>query len=178
MAGAAGRRTGCGDLSWICCQWGQFTKCWRSSVNNLPYCFNLTLEFLRFQLLFHEDGSVKGIATNDVGIHKDGSPKVSIQLTCTSLPTLHSLIIASPWQETFERGMELHAKCTIFSEGCHGHLAKQLYSNFNLRENCEPQSYGIGLKELWEIPAEKHRPGRVEHSLGWPLVRRTALSVP
>jgi hypothetical protein len=73
-------------------------------------------------------------------------------------------------QDNFERGMELHAKCTIFSEGCHGHLAKQLYSNFNLRENCLPQSYGIGFKELWEIKPENHHPGRVEHSLGWPLV--------
>ena len=66
--------------------------------------------------------------------------------------------------------MELHAKCTIFSEGCHGHLAKQLYNQFNLRENCEPQSYGIGLKELWEVKPENHHPGRVEHGLGWPLV--------
>ena len=66
--------------------------------------------------------------------------------------------------------MEIHAKCTIFSEGCHGHLAKQLYNKFNLRENCEPQSYGIGLKELWEVKPENHHPGRVEHGLGWPLV--------
>lgn len=77
------------------------------------------------EILYHEDGSVKGVATNDVGIAKDGSPK-----------------------ETFERGMELHAKCTIFAEGCHGHLTKQLSKKLNLRENCEPQSYGIGLKEV------------------------------
>lgn len=77
------------------------------------------------EILYHEDGSVKGIATNDVGIAKDGSPK-----------------------DTFERGMELHAKCTIFAEGCHGHLTKQLVKKFNLREKCEPQSYGIGLKEV------------------------------
>uniref|UniRef100_A0A8C6SZC9 Electron transfer flavoprotein-ubiquinone oxidoreductase n=1 Tax=Neogobius melanostomus TaxID=47308 RepID=A0A8C6SZC9_9GOBI len=70
------------------------------------------------EVLFHEDGSVKGIATNDVGI------------------------------DVFERGMELHAKVTIFGEGCHGHLAKQLYKKFNLRENCEPQTYAIGLKEV------------------------------
>uniref|UniRef100_A0AAY5JWP1 Electron transfer flavoprotein-ubiquinone oxidoreductase n=1 Tax=Esox lucius TaxID=8010 RepID=A0AAY5JWP1_ESOLU len=76
------------------------------------------------EVLFHEDGSVKGIATNDVGIAKDGSPK-----------------------DVFERGMELHAKVTLFGEGCHGHLAKQLYQRFNLRENCEPQTYAIGLKE-------------------------------
>uniref|UniRef100_A0AAR2K075 Electron transfer flavoprotein-ubiquinone oxidoreductase n=1 Tax=Pygocentrus nattereri TaxID=42514 RepID=A0AAR2K075_PYGNA len=77
------------------------------------------------EVLFHEDGSVKGIATNDVGIAKDGSPK-----------------------DVFERGMELHAKVTLFGEGCHGHLAKQLYKHFNLREGCEPQTYAIGLKEV------------------------------
>lgn len=93
-----------------------------------------------------EDGKVCGIATNDVGIHKDGSPK-----------------------DSFERGMELRAKCTIFSEGCHGHLSKQLYKHFNLRENCQPQSYGIGLKELWEIDPALHSPGTVEHTTGWPL---------
>lgn len=102
------------------------------------------------EVLFHEDGSVKGIATNDVGIAKDGSPK-----------------------DVFERGMELHAKVTLFGEGCHGHLAKQLYKQFNLRENCEPQTYAIGLKELWMIDEKKWRPGRTEHSVGWPLDRHT-----
>lgn len=97
------------------------------------------------EILFDGD-KVCGIATNDVGIAKDGSPK-----------------------DSFERGMELRAKCTIFSEGCHGHLAKQLYSRFNLRENCEPQTYGIGLKELWEIDPALHKPGTVEHTIGWPL---------
>lgn len=93
------------------------------------------------------DGNhVCGIATNDVGIAKDGSPK-----------------------DSFERGMELRAKTTIFSEGCHGHLAKQLYQRFNLRKNCQPQSYGIGLKELWEIDSSLHNPGQVEHTIGWPL---------
>lgn len=66
--------------------------------------------------------------------------------------------------------MEFHAKCTIFSEGCHGHLAKQLYKKFNLREKCEPQTYGIGLKELWEIDPSKYEEGLVEHTVGWPLV--------
>uniref|UniRef100_A0A1A8VHW4 Electron transfer flavoprotein-ubiquinone oxidoreductase n=1 Tax=Nothobranchius furzeri TaxID=105023 RepID=A0A1A8VHW4_NOTFU len=102
------------------------------------------------EVLFHEDRSVKGIATNDVGIAKDGSPK-----------------------DVFERGMELHAKVTLFGEGCHGHLAKQLYKQFNLRENCEPQTYAIGLKELWVIDEKKWRPGRAEHSVGWPLDRHT-----
>ncbi|XP_022901839.2 electron transfer flavoprotein-ubiquinone oxidoreductase, mitochondrial [Onthophagus taurus] len=98
------------------------------------------------EILYHPDGSVKGVATNDVGIAKDGSPK-----------------------DTFERGMELHAKCTIFSEGCHGHLTKQIIKKFNLRANAEPQTYGIGLKEIWEIEPTKHQPGLVEHTIGWPL---------
>ncbi|ENN71830.1 hypothetical protein YQE_11501, partial [Dendroctonus ponderosae] len=102
------------------------------------------------EVLYHEDGSVKGIATNDVGIAKDGSPK-----------------------DNFERGMELHAKCTIFAEGCHGHLSKQIINRFDLRKNAEHQTYGIGLKELWEINPDKHSPGRVEHSIGWPLDKNT-----
>ncbi|KAK4887625.1 hypothetical protein RN001_003896 [Aquatica leii] len=102
------------------------------------------------EILYHADGSVKGVATNDVGIAKDGSPK-----------------------ENFERGMELHAKCTVFAEGCHGHLSKQLINRYNLRANSEPQTYGIGLKELWEIDPSQHKPGRVEHTVGWPLDRKT-----
>jgi electron-transferring-flavoprotein dehydrogenase len=69
--------------------------------------------------------------------------------------------------------MEFHTRATIFAEGCHGHLTKGLVKKFNLREKAEHQTYGIGLKELWEIPAEKHRPGRVEHTVGWPLDRLT-----
>ena len=103
--------------------------------------------FAASEVLYHEDGSVKGIATSDVGIHKDGSPK-----------------------DTFERGMELHAKVTVFAEGCHGHLAKQLMNKFDLRSNgaCQ-QTYGIGIKELWEIEPEKHQPGLIVHTAGWPL---------
>ncbi|XP_022367313.1 electron transfer flavoprotein-ubiquinone oxidoreductase, mitochondrial [Enhydra lutris kenyoni] len=80
------------------------------------------------------------------------------------------------WKEkgtTFERGLELHAKVTVFAEGCHGHLAKQLYKKFDLRANCEPQTYGIGLKELWIIDEKKWKPGRVDHTVGWPLDRHT-----
>ncbi|XP_007436536.1 electron transfer flavoprotein-ubiquinone oxidoreductase, mitochondrial [Python bivittatus] len=102
------------------------------------------------EILFNDDGSVKGIATNDVGIQKDGAPKGN-----------------------FERGLELHAKITVFAEGCHGHLAKQLYNKYNLRENCQPQTYGIGLKELWLIDENKWKPGRVEHTVGWPLDKHT-----
>jgi len=86
------------------------------------------------EVLFHEDGSVKGIATNDVGIAKSGAPK-----------------------DTFARGMELHAKTTIFAEGCRGHLSKQIMQKFGLNEGSEPQAYGIGLKEVWEIAPGKHQ---------------------
>ncbi|KHJ88189.1 putative electron-transferring-flavoprotein dehydrogenase [Oesophagostomum dentatum] len=96
------------------------------------------------EILYNEDGSVKGIATNDVGIAKDGSPK-----------------------EGFARGMELHGKCTVFAEGCRGHLTKQILKKFNL--STHPMSFGIGLKEMWQLDPGKHRPGYVEHTLGWPL---------
>ncbi|CAI4232495.1 unnamed protein product [Auanema sp. JU1783] len=84
------------------------------------------------------------IATNDVGIGKDGAPK-----------------------DGFARGMELHGKCTVFAEGCRGHLTKQVLDKFNLRTH--PMTYGIGLKELWQIDPAKHRPGYIEHTMGWPL---------
>ncbi|XP_054168366.1 electron transfer flavoprotein-ubiquinone oxidoreductase, mitochondrial-like [Oppia nitens] len=102
------------------------------------------------EILYDQNGNVCGIATNDVGISKDGAPKSS-----------------------FERGMELRAKCTVFAEGCHGSLGKQLMKKFDLRANCEPQSYGIGLKEIWEIDKSLHKPGRVEHTVGWPLDKDT-----
>lgn len=102
------------------------------------------------EVLYNEDGSVKGIATNDVGIAKDGSPK-----------------------DTFERGMEFNAKCTIFCEGCHGHLAKTLFNEYDLRANSQHQTYGIGLKELWEVDPAVHDPGCVEHTVGWPLDKNT-----
>lgn len=93
---------------------------------------------------------VKGVATGDVGIAKDGSPKAQ-----------------------FERGMELHAKCTVFAEGCRGHLAKELMRKFDLTKESEPQHYGIGIKELWSVSAEHHNPGQVEHTVGWPLDKNT-----
>lgn len=102
------------------------------------------------EVLFHEDGSVKGIATGDVGISKSGAPK-----------------------DTFARGMELHAKTTIFAEGCRGHLSKQLMAKFGLNAENDPQTYGIGLKEVWEIKPENHKPGLVEHTIGWPLDKNT-----
>jgi len=66
--------------------------------------------------------------------------------------------------------MELHAKMTIFGEGCHGHLAKQIFKQFDLRKNCQPMSYGLGIKEVWEIDPAKHQPGLVMHTVGWPFV--------
>jgi len=98
------------------------------------------------EVLFHEDGSIKGVSTGDMGIAKDGSPK-----------------------DTFTRGMEMHAKCTIFGEGCRGQLSKQLMKVLGLNENNEMQTFGLGMKELWQVRPEVHQPGLVEHSVGWPL---------
>lgn len=98
------------------------------------------------EILFHEDESVKGIATGDVGIARDGSPK-----------------------QTFERGMELHAKCTIFAEGCRGHLTNFLIEKYRLCEASNPLSYGLGFKELWMVDKSHHKPGHVEHTIGFPL---------
>ena len=102
--------------------------------------------FAAAEVLFNDDGSVKGVATGDMGIAKDGSKK-----------------------DSWTPGLEIHAKYTFFAEGARGHLSKQIINWFDLRKNSQPQIYGIGLKELWDIPAEKHVPGRVIHSQGWPL---------
>ncbi len=102
--------------------------------------------FAGAEVLYHEDGRVKGVATGDMGVARDGSHKGS-----------------------YEPGMELHAKYTLFAEGCRGSLTKQLESKFDLRADSEHQTYGIGIKELWDIDPAKHKPGRVIHSQGWPL---------
>jgi electron-transferring-flavoprotein dehydrogenase len=102
--------------------------------------------FAAAEILYNEDGSVKGIATGDMGIAADGSQK-----------------------DSYMPGMELHAKYTLFSEGCRGHLGKELIEKFNLAEGKDPQHYGIGIKELWKINPEKHSQGKVVHSTGWPL---------
>ncbi len=96
--------------------------------------------------LLEQDGRIVGIATGDMGIGKDGNPT-----------------------ETFQRGMELRARYTLFAEGCRGSLSKQLIRRFDLRDDHDPQTYAIGIKELWEVPAANHRPGLVEHTVGWPL---------
>ncbi|KNC97740.1 uncharacterized protein SPPG_06742 [Spizellomyces punctatus DAOM BR117] len=106
--------------------------------------------FAASEVLYDEDGSVKGIATNDVGIGRDGRPK-----------------------DNFERGMEIHAKVTLFAEGCHGHLTKRISRKFDLRKDSQPQTYGIGLKEVWELAPEKFEAGLVLHSVGWPMDIKT-----
>ncbi|GAA4352486.1 electron transfer flavoprotein-ubiquinone oxidoreductase [Kangiella taiwanensis] len=102
--------------------------------------------FAASEVLYNDDGSVKGIATGDMGIGRDGEKK-----------------------DGYMPGMELHAKYTLFAEGCRGHLGKELISKFNLDEGKEPQHYGIGIKELWKVPAEQHQEGLVVHTAGWPL---------
>ena len=100
--------------------------------------------------VLEEGGRVVGVATGDMGIGRDGKPTAN-----------------------YQRGMELRAAYTILAEGCRGSLSKQLMERFDLRRNCAPQTYGLGIKELWEIPAANHRPGLVEHSIGWPMDRAT-----
>jgi electron-transferring-flavoprotein dehydrogenase len=102
--------------------------------------------FAAAEVLFHEDGSVKGVATGDMGVERDGT---------------HG--------PNYQPGLELHAKYTFFAEGVRGHLSKQLIKRFDLAKDSEPQVYGIGIKELWDIAPEKHVPGRVIHTQGWPL---------
>jgi electron-transferring-flavoprotein dehydrogenase len=102
------------------------------------------------EVLYNEDGSVKGVATGNMGVGKDGEPTDSFQL-----------------------GMELHAKYTIFAEGSRGHLGKQLIRRFKLDEGRDPQTYGIGIKELWEIDPKRHQPGLVLHTAGWPMDNNT-----
>ena len=106
--------------------------------------------FAAAEVLYHDDGSVKGVATGNMGIGKDGEPT-----------------------ENFQLGMELHAKYTLFCEGARGHLGRQLMDKFTLNKDAEPQVYGIGIKELWEIDPAKHQPGLVIHTAGWPLDTQT-----
>ncbi|WP_277184871.1 electron transfer flavoprotein-ubiquinone oxidoreductase [Caballeronia sp. BR00000012568055] len=106
--------------------------------------------FAAAELLYNDDGSVKGVATGDMGIGKDGEPT-----------------------ENFQRGMELHAKYTILAEGARGHLGKQVIARYGLDAGRDPQSFGIGIKELWEIDSGRHRPGFVAHTAGWPMDNKT-----
>lgn len=102
--------------------------------------------FAAAEVLFNDDGSIKGVATGNMGVGKDGEPTAEFQL-----------------------GMELHGKYTIFAEGARGHLGKQLIAHFKLDAGKDPQAYGIGIKELWEIDPARHKPGTVVHTAGWPL---------
>jgi electron-transferring-flavoprotein dehydrogenase len=102
--------------------------------------------FAAAEVLYDDKGAVKGVATGDMGIGKDGVPT-----------------------DGFMRGMELHAKQTIFAEGCRGHLTKTLFDRFDLREGKDPQTFAIGIKELWDIDPDKAKPGLAWHSVGWPL---------
>lgn len=106
--------------------------------------------FAAAEVLYRDDGSVAGVATGDMGIGKDGSQTAN-----------------------FTRGVELRAKQTVFAEGCRGSLTRHLCDHFGLRKDSDPQTYGIGLKELWEIDPSKHRPGHIMHSIGWPLESNT-----
>jgi len=98
------------------------------------------------EILYNDDGSVKGVATGNMGVKRDGEPGSDFQL-----------------------GMELHAKYTFFAEGSRGHLGRQLMAKYDLNKGRDPQVYGIGIKELWEIDPSKHKPGLVVHTAGWPL---------
>lgn len=106
--------------------------------------------FAAAEVLYHPDGSVRGIATGDMGLNKDGQPG-----------------------SNYQQGMALLAKQTIFAEGCRGSLTKALIRQFQLDKNCQNQTYGIGIKELWSVAPEKSKPGTVIHSIGWPLDRKT-----
>ncbi|KAK0709553.1 hypothetical protein B0T26DRAFT_860380 [Lasiosphaeria miniovina] len=102
--------------------------------------------FAASEVLYRPDGSVKGVATNDLGMARSGKPK-----------------------DSFERGMEFHARITLFGEGCHGSLTKQVIKKFDLRSDSQPQTYGLGIKEVWEVPPEKFKKGEIVHSMGYPL---------
>ena len=102
--------------------------------------------FAASEVLYSHDGSVTGVATNDLGISRSGAPK-----------------------SNYQRGMEFHARVTLFAEGCHGSLTKQVIRKFDLRRDSAPQTYGLGLKEVWEVQPEKFKKGEVTHTMGYPL---------
>lgn len=102
--------------------------------------------FSASEVLYGEEGEVRGIATSDMGVGKDGQAK-----------------------DTFTRGMELRGKQTLFAEGARGSLSQLVMENFNLRADCDPQTYGLGIKEVWEVPEAQCKPGHVQHTIGWPV---------
>ncbi|PPR65527.1 MAG: Electron transfer flavoprotein-ubiquinone oxidoreductase [Alphaproteobacteria bacterium MarineAlpha3_Bin7] len=106
--------------------------------------------FAASEILIDTDNKVYGIATGDMGLDVDGNPT-----------------------DTYEPGVELHSKFTLFGEGCRGSLAKILMEKYNLEENSDPQTYAVGIKELWEISSDQHKPGQITHTIGWPLDQNT-----
>ncbi len=106
--------------------------------------------FAGAEVLYNEDGAVIGVATGDMGIGKDGEQT-----------------------DMFEPGVELHARQTLLAEGCHGSLTKMVIDKYNLRENSDPQTYGLGIKEVWEIDPDKHSEGLILHTIGWPMDTQT-----
>src|SRR6185437_1395507 len=106
--------------------------------------------FAGAEVLYDAEGRVAGVATGAMGIGKDGAPTAN-----------------------FQPGVELRAKETLIAEGCRGSLAKMLIERFHLRDGLGPQTYGLGIKELWDVAPEQHHPGRVIHTVGWPLDQRT-----
>jgi electron-transferring-flavoprotein dehydrogenase len=106
--------------------------------------------FAASEVLYNHEGVVKGVATNDLGISRDGKPK-----------------------DSFERGMEFHARVTLLGEGCHGSLSKQVIKKYDLRRDSQHQTYGLGIKEVWEVQPEKFKSGQVTHTMGYPLPKDT-----
>ena len=106
--------------------------------------------FAAAEVLYDEAGAVRGVATGNMGVEKNGEPGRNFQI-----------------------GMELLGKYTVFAEGSRGHLGKQLIAKFKLDEGCDPQSYAIGIKELWEVEPSRHEPGLVVHTAGWPMENDT-----
>ena len=106
--------------------------------------------FAAAELLYNNEGGIIGVATGNMGLNESGEKT-----------------------ENFRSGIELHARQTVFAEGCHGSLTKILIRKFNLRSDSDPQTYGIGIKELWEIDPEKHNQGLITHTIGWPLDKNT-----
>ena len=103
--------------------------------------------FAAAEVLYNDDRSVKGVATGNMGVDRHGDASAAFQL-----------------------GMELHAKYTLFAEGARGHLGKQVMAKYDLNKGKDPQSYGLGIKELWEIDPKQHKPGLVVHTTGWPMM--------
>ena len=102
--------------------------------------------FAAAEVLYDEAGKVKGVATGDMGVGRDDQPT-----------------------ENYEPGVELHATYTLFGEGCRGSLSKTLIEKFDLDSESDPQTYGIGIKELWEVDPAKHDQGAITHTIGWPM---------